>query len=191
MLFSIFGVLLGGIFAYDNHFLTVSQMKMRGIERGLPFIAHGGMWGDLLIVTPIAGMMVYYHGEQWTLLQIIICSIGGVVASGLMHQLYLSSAFPEAHIKNHKLTEAGMVHVVYMAGMLSIMFLFYFCTGHVSPSLVITSSILLTIHIMFGNHIPLGLWRPTWYGRKPDMTAYVTVMVTGIVLAWRTFAIIH
>lgn len=38
-------VALQAYFAYEDHFFTVAQMQERGVNQGLPFFWHFGMWG--------------------------------------------------------------------------------------------------------------------------------------------------
>ncbi|MCX6715891.1 MAG: hypothetical protein NT077_02615 [Candidatus Taylorbacteria bacterium] len=178
-------------------------MKARSIQQGLPFIAHGGMWGDLLIITPLMGVIVSTYGGGWTLPQVLSCVALGMIVSVAMHLSYLQGTFPESHIDQRIINEAdgrrvqdtlsgaGRIHVVYMAAMLAIIFLFYFASKSVSVPDAINAQLLLSVHIIMGTHIPLGLWNPKWYGRRPDLTAYVTVTVVAVFIAWRTFAIIE
>lgn len=92
---SIFGVVLGGYCASLNSFLTVGQMRARGINHGLPFIAHLGMWGDLFIITPLVAIIVSRYSEKWSMGNVILASVIAIIASGAMHIFYSHLTFPE------------------------------------------------------------------------------------------------
>jgi hypothetical protein len=59
-------VLAQALFAYQEGFLIASQMLQKGVKSGLPFLWHFGMWGDILLISPLSALIVAYYSKQWT-----------------------------------------------------------------------------------------------------------------------------
>ncbi len=186
-------VFLGGWLAYQDQMLTVLQMKQKGVTLGLPFLAHGGMWGDLLIINILLMFIVPRHGNSWSTRSIVIALMIGTTVSVIMHFSYLNIKWPEAHVQNGRLTRAGWVHLVYMAGIMGVLVLFYFYTPNPSPRIVIATSALLLVHLVLGLHFVLGLIKPSWYPGRPlsDPATWITLGSSSLLLAWRTWYLIR
>src|SRR5258708_3096199 len=58
-------VMVQALLAWQSHFFTVSQMRQVGVNQGLPFVWHFGMWGDLLIVSGLAAYVVGSYSVRW------------------------------------------------------------------------------------------------------------------------------
>jgi hypothetical protein len=41
-------------------------MLQKGAKSGLPFLGHFGMWGDILLISPLSALIVAYYSKQWT-----------------------------------------------------------------------------------------------------------------------------
>lgn len=182
-------VLLGAYAAYKDNFLTVSQMTKSGVDEGLPFIAHLGMWGDLILVSPMIAFIWNAAFDQWTLMQIVIAFGIGAVVSLVMHFFYSQSPFPESHVFGKRLTVAGWIHMIYMGLALGILILFFFSTKENIPVWVIRFVVIgLGVHIVLGTHCLVGMLNFDWYREKPQTkwTTWLTIIVVWLLLTWRS-----
>jgi hypothetical protein len=188
-------VVLQAFFAYQNHFLTVVQMQERGISQGLPFIWHFGMWGDFLIISPLAAYVIGLYAPRWKLSRILISLVVGSVLAATFSWLYTLSDIPEAHIQNHHLTTAGHAHLVYMAIALTVFIQFLFFSGDVSAPLLRVVSVLLFMHVFLGTHMALGIakleYPLDWYPAQPleNRFGWITLCAVAFGLAWRNFGL--
>jgi hypothetical protein len=82
--------------AYRDNILTVSQMQAAGIGRGLPFVWHFGMWGDLGLVSPLISYLIGRYLERWRPWSMLLSSAIGFGAAGLLSWTYTFSDMPEA-----------------------------------------------------------------------------------------------
>lgn len=192
---SVLWVLLEAAMACADRMLTPSQMleKHPDHPKGLPFICHGGMWGDVFIVSPLVGVIVAMYGEQWDKTQVLTMLTIGMVLSIAMHGVYIMTPFPDSLAWRGGISMAGWMHVMYMSAAFTIIGLFYFCTSNVPPALLIIVSTLLTIHVAIGNHVVLGLlyeqynwaWCPDDFISKP--APWITISATLVALASMTW----
>ena len=188
-------VLAQAILSFFEGFLTVDQMNRKGIEQGLPFLWHLGMWGDILLISPLAALIVIRYSRTWFVFNICIAIISSVLFSVLMHWFYTFGVIPEAHIRSHALTSVGYIHAIYMVIVMSAFVLFYFFTPMVSRRFAIATTLLLIVHIFLGTHLALGVLLTTvvmpWYPYHPlsDVSSWSTFLFSSVGLAWQTFRI--
>jgi hypothetical protein len=177
--------------AYRDHFLTVAQMQGRGVNLGLPFAWHFGMWGDVFIVSPLAAYVTGRLSSTWRLRWILLSLALGMAAAIAMSWSYTLPDFQEAHVQGHSLTPAGAVHVVYMALALAVFTQFLFFTENVSPRLLLVASVLLVVHVFLGTHMALGLLHLAmpldWYPAQPlkSIIGWSIIATVGGGLLWR------
>jgi len=160
---------LQAIAAYWIGMLTPNQMMARGRPQGLPLVAHGGMWGNLLL-TALTAHFVTRYGAQWTKGEWVVALIVGTILSGGMHWVYKTYAtIPEAHVLGHRLTFAGWTQFVYMAYVLAVLILFYLGTERPYPTrgVMWANTSMLAFYLAIGNHFILGLVAPSWYPNRP------------------------
>jgi hypothetical protein len=187
---------LQAFFAYEDRFLTVAQMQGRGVSQGLPFVWHFGMWGDFLMVSPLAAYLVGRYIARWRTFWIGVPLGIGAIAAGVMSYFYTRSEVIEAHVQNHQLTSSGMVHLFYMAIAIAVFVQFLFFTKNVSVRLAGIVSALLLTHVFFGTHMVLGIiefLRPAdWYPAQPleSIPGWATVGAVGIGLGWRNVGLL-
>ena len=183
---SVLFVIAGGYAAWKDEFLTVGQMLKHGDSKGLPFITHGGMWGNLVPISLILGASVYLYGSNWSKISIIGWLVMGTTVSIYMHKMYINGgcSVPEAHTHGGKLTPAGIIHAIYMAWSLTIIFLLYFNTRGINPTFLICTSVALGIHIFIGNHMILGFIKPSWCGWDyiHSKQGWATILVSWAIL---------
>lgn len=179
------GILLGGCAALLDSFLTVGQMHRKGFAKGLPWIWHGGMIGDLVFVNPICIIGTSRYGDTWQIRDWVIVGTICFVISVVLHKHYDKGELPEAHTYGGKRTIAGWFHLFYMGFALTIVCLLYF-RSEASSLFLVWTSILLTIHMFFGTHCHLKIWNPEWFGISwkrsdlliPSSVAFITTCVT-------------
>ncbi len=161
-------VALQGLFSWFDGMLTPAQMRASGYDKGLPFLCHGGMWGNVFIISPLVAATMALYGAAWSSYNVVMAAFAGFVCSILMHLTYLGAKYPEAHVQFGKLTAAGYFHVFYMAAAFAALFLLYFGTSPLSPPWFLWMvSALLVIHVAVGTHVVLGIVKPTWYAGDP------------------------
>ena len=185
-----FGVLVGAWCAHRDRFFSVSEMLGRGIPQGLPFADHAGMWGDLLIVSPIIAFIAAQYSSDWSLRDYVMAGVSALVTTAIMHLLYTKIDFPESHTQNGRLTKAGWIHFAYMAFVLEYLILFYFHTQGVSLHVFYIISGLLVFHQVMSNHIILEIMRPKWYGKShfKDSLFILSTLAVVALMVWRYYA---
>jgi hypothetical protein len=189
-------VAVQALLAYRDHFLTLTQMRHRGIDHGLPFVWHFAMWGDLLIVSPLAAYLVGRYFHQWRVRWMLLSLAIGFAFAGLLSWLYTFSGMPEAHIQNHRLTAAGVGHLIYMGITLSVFLQFFIFTQETPIWLLRLVSVLLLFHVFIGNHMALGLLDAVskfdWYPGQPlkSFFGWATIAAVAVALFWRNFDVV-
>lgn len=178
-------VVVQGCFAWRDNLLTLKQMLENKIYDGLPFLMHGGMWGDLIWFSTIIAAIVVVHGRSWSWVDVGLAGVIGLAASLGMHEGYKNIPWMEAHVQHHSLTEAGWVHVVYMAVGFAVLLLYYVRAPYATYMWAVSAAII--IHVIVGTHVPLALTRPFWYPGHPlqDMNTWaqiggVAVLTLGV-----------
>lgn len=145
-------VFLMALLAYQDGMLFPSQMVAR-YPIGFPFIANGGMWGDLFFVTP-ALYLIGKHHEEWGV-WLWPALVLGVLASYAMHHfVYLRGALPDSLAGGGRpISPAGWVHVGYFAVCIALVGLFYLRSTPTTED-VTWVGILLGLHVVVANHVP-------------------------------------
>ncbi|MHB1770019.1 MAG: hypothetical protein ACYCPH_02990 [Minisyncoccota bacterium] len=182
-------ILLQALFAHRDGFLTPRQMVLvAGVDEGLPFSAHGAMWGDAFLISPLVAAIVARWSAEWSEQAILMSVTIGIIASLVMHDGYKKSPFPEAHVRSGHLTATGRVHAVYMAAVIAVLLLYYFDTPY-APYMWTVSAVLI-FHTVIGTHVVLGLVKPTWYpGRPLESTGtWIPILATALLtLGWTAY----
>jgi hypothetical protein len=179
--------------AYQDQFLTVTQMIQRGTTQGQPFVWHFGMWSDLAAVSPLGAYLVGRYSRKWSTRSISASLAIGIVTSAFFHWLYTLTAVPSYRVHNHALTSAGYVHMIYMAMAISIFGQFLLFTSNVERSVLCAVSLFLIAHVLIGTQMLLGLFsrvtQLAWYPDQPlkSFSGWLTVSTVVIVLGWRYF----
>ncbi len=191
-LISLIGVVLGGYLAYRDSFLTVGQMHKKGFEHGIPWIWHGGMIGDLLLITPLIALIVSRYSLSWDPTRFLLVFGGCLLISFVLHNQWDKTNLPESHTYLHVRSQTGWLHLVYLPAALTVMVMFYFQTPHyrIDPEIAVSISAILAFHIFLGTHTPLKIWNPSWFGVPFGMADLIPVTVVSALLAWRTYSII-
>ncbi len=191
-------VMLTGLAAYLSGEFFLQQMLRKYPEytEYLPFIAHGGMWGDILIVSPLLGIVVARFGKQWSPGQIATMLVIGMVLSGIMHWQYRQTPFPDSLAWKgapfYGFSLAGIMHFLYMGVVFAVIGLLYFHTPEASRAAIIAASIALGAHVVCGNHIPLAVlnygglfaWCPDFLNKLTFGTIIGAFVILSILAGW-------
>ena len=140
------------LLAWRDGFFTPAQMRRRGVEKGMPISAHGGMWTDFFFLSPILGLICGSYAGTWSGQSKLIAFSIGIVLSWIMHMFYKTSLVLEAHVRHGKLMGPGKVHWFYMSGALGVLILFYFFTPNPDPTHVKWITALLIMHLIITTH---------------------------------------
>ncbi len=188
-------VLAQAVLSYKDHFLTVYQMQKVHVIHGLPFLWHFGMWGDFFIISPIVAYLVRHYFDQWRFRSLLLSLTLGCISAILLGWLYTLSTIPEAHMQNHHLTAAGVVHLLYMSVAVSIFLEFFLFTPSVSSTVLKVVSSLVVFHVFLGTHMALGILKSIisldWYPGEPlkSIVGYLTIISIGTTLFWRNLQV--
>lgn len=182
---SVTAIFAAAFLAYQDGMLFPSQMMER-YPVGFPFIANGGMWGDLLFVTP-ALYFIGKHANEWDSEEVWLALLAGLATSLAMHYfVYLKGALPDSLAGGGRpISPAGWIHVGYFAIAIALIGLFYFCSAPTRSDVMVVG-ILLTLHIVVANHVPFHYlseiyhfsWCPTIFGNESQ-----PLWILGIAMA--------
>lgn len=184
-------VIVQALLAWQDHILTLSQMRQAGIEQGLPFVWHFAMWGDLLIVSGLASYIIGRYSFIWDIRKILFSFVLGFALATVLSWTYTFSGIYGAHVQNHSLTIIGVIHLVYMAIALAVFIQFFFFTTNVSMRLLRMTCILIFVHVFVGTHMVLGIINAIspldWYPDQPLRSIFGWLILATIVLGliWR------
>ncbi len=175
--------------AWADGFLTVSDMQQRGYPAGLPLVWHFGVWGDLLLISPLTACVIARYVSQWSVLQICIVILVSISITAFLGWFYTTGSLPGSHAHDHQTTLAGLAHLIYMAGVVTVFGLFYLCTrASVQAALCVT--LLVVAHVFCGAQLAIGLLKRfihlPWYPHQPlhDPTAWGQFIAVVMFCAW-------
>lgn len=149
---------LGYAIAYRENRLTHGQLGPDSI----PYINHGGMWADAMLITIVA-YLAWPYAKSWSTNEVVICLSASLAISMIAHVAWASMQTIPGHIIEPsgsdlgKLPIGGWYHMFYMTVSLALVLLFYLCSPG-APRLAV--SILLSILV-----IP-AVMQPGWYSAK-------------------------
>src|SRR5262245_46437105 len=104
-----------GALSWVDGFLTQSQMRARGMTNGWSFLEHGGIWADLLLVSPVVAYVIANYRLAY-FSQSGLLMLGGTISLAvIMGRRYVQTGItvPEAHTHSGRTTPAGWLHGVY------------------------------------------------------------------------------
>jgi hypothetical protein len=148
--------------------------------------AHGGMWGDVFIISPLVAAIVGYYWSTWAWWQVLGAAGIGFAASYVMHETYKAAPWPEAHVEGGHLTDVGCVHLGYMAFAFAALLLYYVRpVSQTELAMMGFASGLLVLHVVLGTHVPLGMLKRDdpesfwWYPGEPLKSAGTWGAIAG------------
>ncbi len=153
-------VVLYGLSSYliDSNFLPHQVIAKWG-RAGFPVVAHGGFWGDLLVLPALFWYFTNEYGDHWTnetLGRAIKIGLGLALANHIL--LIFTQTIPDPFgWKGEKMSFTIFFHFLYFWLAATFIALMYFTSGGVSLSLAVIGSGVLGVHMMAGMHIPLAV----------------------------------
>lgn len=174
------------------------SMERQGIEKGLPFLWHGGMWGDLIILTPLLSYMSarVLTSAEASLGQLLVAWGAGHFASKAMHETYKQASWTEAHVMRGELTRVGEIHRSYMTVAIMIILLYVLrpLPADEFSALCVVAG-LLVLHVVCGTHVVLGVLKrlqPARFGFYPgdplrSMGTWGPILGVSMVAVLRVF----
>ncbi len=147
-------VVVQGIAAWLDGYLTQAQMQSRGVTNGWSFMEHGGMWADVFVISP---MVAYFMGKYrmdwssaWSFV-ILAIALAASLALGYMYQEG-GKVTPEAHTHDGTTTVAGWIHGLFAVAVIWTFGVVYF--GLTNPPVskfdIVMMSLLLTPFFFLG-----------------------------------------
>jgi len=162
-------------------------MRRQGIILGLPLVCHLGIWADVIALSPLLILIVSISYSEWSLFISGVVFLLALAGSFLIHQfVYRKGGIEEAHVRWQKVTRAGWYHCIYMAFASGILFLFYFYSAEQHLSLLRGTTIYLAVHLFFGTHIALGLFKPYWFPKRPikELGTWIPILLVVLPAAF-------
>ncbi len=178
-------VFLQALFSFWDGFFSATQMSRKG-HHGYSFLQHGGMWCDVIIITPLVAYLVgKYQFAYLSPLSITIAIVALVVWTALAVFVFTPAGkiMPEAHTHDGYVTEAGWILVVY-ATLASWVIVMWYVSGLETPPIsendvAIVSFVLIPWAILSVIKIS-PIWKLNYCS-----TTQTAVKIIGIaVLAW-------
>jgi len=151
-------VVLQAVMAAMCDAFTKEQMEEEGVTKGIPFVAHTGMWSDVFIVSPLLAILITKYVQRIDLAYWMV----GVAVSLFHHRLYVRAPFPEAHVAEGKLTPAGWMHAAYMAIAFTVILQFYLGVTPEPQDVYFVGPVLM-VHVVVAVHVPLKILKPSWF----------------------------
>jgi hypothetical protein len=78
-------VVIQGACAYFDGYLTQAQMHAQGVLNGYSFMEHGGMWADVLVISPLVAYIATKYELKytaWYSLLIFAIAVIATIAAG-------------------------------------------------------------------------------------------------------------
>lgn len=146
-------VVLQGVAAWNDGFFTQRQLHKRGVLDGESFLSHGGMWADIIIISPLVTYILVDHKIILNTSSLLLFSFSIFVSGVLGYVYYIKGVtIPHPHAHDGKTTLAGWIHNVFTVSALFVLLLPY--TGFISPlftaSEFLWMAIALTVFFVFG-----------------------------------------
>lgn len=155
-----------GVCAYIDGYFSQAQIRtVHGIHNAYSFKEHGGMWADVLIVTPIVSYIATtYRLKYWSMTGILILALAIFVslAAGYLYQ-EMGKTIPEAHTHFGYTPLAGWIHGLFAVATIWICVMFYLTPVTPQPGFdMIAISIGLTALFILG----VKKFNPNWNWSK-------------------------
>lgn len=181
--------------ACRDNMLTARQMKKKYPQHkiGLPFQWHLGMWGDIIIVTPLLGYLVAAYGSKWALDESLGMFVAGGAMSAIFHLHFASTPFPDSLVWKETISKAGVVHAFYTAAVLAVLGLTFYATESISPGELVLVSVVVAIHVTLASKISLGLlnrhflrfeWCPELHHKRDEWIGVSAIYASIAALAF-------
>jgi hypothetical protein len=164
----VLAVIISGVASFLEGTLTSRRVT-------IGFLNHGGMWGDLIIMSVVTGLVFPYlvKSRIYALSALFVALTVTLVAHILWAKWMRSDGitghmFPTNETGKWYLdmSGAGWMHVLVMSMLLTAVLMY--AVSPLPKKVIITASLLLTMHVF------LGMAQPSWYA-------------TGELWTWKNF----
>jgi hypothetical protein len=175
--------------AWSSGTLTAGQMRAAGTQLGLPLIWHLGIWSDALLLSPLLAFLVSRYAMQWSPRQLGAAAGAATMTALVLAWIWSLDPLPSAHSFDHRISGAGVAHLVYMVIALAILISFYVPGTRAAASVALGTTLLLVLHLFLGTLLALGLFKYffglPFFARQPlsDPLAWATFLGGTLVLA--------
>ena len=170
----------GAVAASEGHW-----GRSRGLDVG--FGAHGGMWGDAVLLSALNAMVVPWVEPGRWLAATLAAGVAGTVAlhawwhgghgAGLREHMWPARSTGRWYAD---LSWAGWCHVVYVA--FEVALLVAYAASPMPPRVVLVVSLLLSAHV------PLGVLLPPWTASRAVSRNDLWQTLLAIVAVWAVAA---
>lgn len=180
-------VVLQGVASwYDSYFSQEQIMRVHHIDNATSFLQHGGMWSDVLIISPIVAYVASKYSfdySSWEAIALFGCVFVFALVMGEMYR-HGGVIHPEAHTHDGYTTFAGRIHGLFAIIALWVCVEVYF--GWTTP--VVSKTDILIISVPLTLFIPLGVKK---FGVPFDSAAWwqmrILIPALWILTIWRVW----
>ena len=148
---------LQAAFAYRDGYLTMAQAKKLPHEPGkvlAVWIEHFGMWGDVILVSPVCAYIIVRFFPIWTTTDFLLSALISFVAGAALLWLWEAGSknLDESLARDGELTVSGWLHGLYMMVAIFWLVLFFVFTpvaaiSHTEASWI---SVWMMVHVFLG-----------------------------------------
>jgi hypothetical protein len=151
------GVLLQGLFAYADGWLTQSQLIRRSYGYGFTFFQQGCMWCDVFIISPLVAYLISTHHLPYVSLLSLLLLIASIIACTILLEGYRNAGIfhPEAHAHDGIIPWAGKIHAGYAIVATWILLLYLFGAPGNEVTVLELSTVIGVMFVFY----PLGAWK--------------------------------
>lgn len=151
LLWGVVLVVVQGILAWRDGYLTQAQMHSHGVMNGYSFMEHGGMWSDVFIVSPLVAYLLAHYRfpfrEWWSWLIFAIAVAVAYAANAAYNDIGLR--YPVPHNHDGHITPAGIIHAGFGVVVLWLVVMFYLTPINPLPSARALICVSLTLTPFF------------------------------------------
>ena len=142
-------IVLQGIAAWLDGYLTQAQMQSHGIMNGWSFMEHCGIWMDVIIISPAVAYFVSNHQFAYTSKWGMVAFVATLASWLVLIYLYQQGGkiTPEAHTHYGTTTVAGWIYFVY-AVLTTWVLVMAFISGLATPAVSKLELSILAIALM-------------------------------------------
>jgi hypothetical protein len=176
-------VVIQGVLSYFDGYFSRRQMLRRGVSNGWSFLEHGGMWADVVVISPLVAYVLSHYRLNWNTWYGIALALGAILISVFLGKMYAEAAktTPEAHTHDRRTTPAGWVHGLFAVTGVWVMAMFFFTPldPKVSPRDILIVAGILTPFFMLGVMKFSRRWRFERFARYQVLVLTLAVWIAA------------
>lgn len=148
-------MLLATLLVYIDNRLLPGQMTAHHAEKGFPGIANGALPGNIVLLSAVLYIVGSYWGQWSRESREIALFIGTALSLCAFLFVYRRGLHDDAWAGAGEIHPAGVVAVIYTAGVIAALILFY-AFSSVESADVWTVGVLLILYLPLANHVVLN-----------------------------------